>query len=88
MRDLVNTEEAQKFSNKFKNVKHGSSAFKQIYQMVDEEKSPFSQQIYYNHTTLSCSSDTWNILRDHYAAIFQGNLVERSVENLPSRVSS
>ncbi|KAI8122725.1 RNA-directed DNA polymerase from mobile element jockey [Lucilia cuprina] len=88
LKDLINMNHAQIFSNKLENIKPGPSAFREIYNMVGKGKSGFCSQIIVNDTTISNDSEISEAFRSYYSDVYSENLPVCPVSDLSERVSS
>lgn len=86
--ELIKLEDAKNFRHRLSKITPGPTAFKEVYQMIGKNKSPFCQQLVYNDTLISGSSQISEIFKTYYTTVFQEVTPERPINNIESQISS
>ena len=87
IKELINLEQAQNFSQRLTKIKPGPSAFKEIYGMVGKKTSPFCDKIITDNGTITDDKEKCKMFRDYYSSVYAEKLPLFPVDNLVQRVS-
>lgn len=99
IKELMNLEQAQLFSQRLEKIKPGPTAFKEIYQIMGKKKSPFCDKLLVGDTSITEDDEICSIFRNYFCSIYEekhpttpvANLVEKvaeSVSNIPNAIYS
>ena len=87
IKELINLEQAQNFSQRLTKIKPGPSAFKEIYGMMGKTTSPFCDKIITDNGTITDDKEKCKMFRDYYSSVYAEKLPLFPVDNLVQRVS-
>lgn len=87
IKELINLEQAQIFSQRLGKIKPGPSAFKKIYEVMGNKKSPFCEKIVTVDGTITEDDEKCKLFRDFYSTVYAEKLPLLPVENLVQDVS-
>lgn len=87
IKNLVNMDNANKFSSRLEKIKPSSSAFKEIYSIVGKRNASLCPQIRANNVTITSTSEKCQAFCNYYSSVYTGNLPDDPVVDLSDRVS-
>lgn len=88
IKELVNMEQAERFSQRLVKINPGPSAFKEIYRITGNRKTPFCNNLTVNENIITDDSEKCEIFRDFYSRVYSEKIPERPVVDLDTRITS